>query len=887
MRGVAILVVLLAVFVVAAKVLLPAEKVRDLALAQAESRLGRQVSVGEVDVSLQGGLGVRLADFVVHNPEGFAGDPLVATKSLDLKLALGPLIKGEIRINRLVVESPVVNLVRLADGRDNFSFESLNDSAEVENETTSEAAAAAPPPMSVANLTLREGQITFTDAAAGDDGGQTMQLSGMTLGLSLADPAPGQFAVTGRLSAAKIEVSGPDPLPELQAALDFSMIWDANLSQLEIKQFDVTANEIALAVGGRLLLRPEEAPVGDLALQLPATKLNLLASFLPAETTAMLASESDPAGQLSGVVDLVLGADETVGAKGNLVVEGLALAVPDMPILNSTVNFDVTWQGAAAQLDLNQVQATLNDLPLTASGQVLLNTDVPKGKIQVQGKDLALVDLARFLPAELASLVQGSRESGLANAEVEVTLTGEQDVPMRSSGKVSVTNVDLALAQAFLPPDQPGIIAGRGDLVLDFAVAGDKPADVTYAGTFRGREISFTESGLVDELENLDASLSFTQDRVTVESCQAKFASGEFSLTGNLRDPFPYFLPPEMQGDAEMKTPHLEFDLRSPRLDVDRMLPAASPSGNNGAAKTAGSAKAPVPLDMEFPGLSCDGTFSADSLIYMEVPLTTVTGLVKLRERKFDVYDVKGRVYHGTVAGQMAVDLNDLNDPVFNGQYQATEIEVDNFVTRFAGLAGVVFGGCNLGGSFDAHGLDPESIRNSLSLNADADIKQGKVVTSGNVHSALSGLASQAGQTLNHEQALRDLAAHISVENGRVGISAMKTRLGQFGDVTIDGYYGFNGDLDYRGTVLLTEAQTSQLFNGSSLLRELGKLLGSERPARLALPLSVGGTRLKPKVKLDLGAVTNDLQKLAVKEQGRRLEDEAKDKLGDLLKKWK
>ncbi len=884
--GIGLAVLLLAV--VGVKLFLPAEKIRDLALAQAQARLGREVSVGEVAVSLRGGLGVRLADFVVHNPAGFAGAHLVATKAVDLKLEIGPLIKGEVRVNRLVVEAPVVNLVRQADGSDNFTFvtPAVTDTTATSPDTGAEAAPA-PPPLSVASLKLQGGQVSFSDATVVEAGLQAMQLSDLNLNLSLADPTPGRFQTAGNLSVARIEIVGPPHVPDLTAAADFDLTWDATASELDITTLDLVVNDTPVAVSGHLVTA-EKAPVGALKINVAEITLAQLVAYLPLESAARFSRDSANNGTLKTAVEVTLGADETAHATGTVNASGLVLAEPDLPPLSAAVDFDVMWHTVSSQLDITRIEAKVNDLPLSCWGQVSTAGSAPTGQIQVQTHDLELADLVVFLPPELATKLQGHRNPGKIDADVELTLTGNKTVPVHSSGAISMTNVDLAIAQPFLPPGQPGTLAGHGDLDLTFVDKTGDPAQMTYAGTLTTRGVSFTESGLVDELEDLDAKLQFTQDKFTVEQCRAQFASGRFTLTGSLQDPFPYFLPPEMQGDGEMKTPYLSFDLRSPKLDVDRLLPAASPT-EAGADQSGGSAtrKTSVPTDLEFPGLSCDGTFSADSLIYMQVPLTQVTGKVKIRDRKFSAYEVQGAVFHGEVDGQVDVDLNDLNDPVYRGQYQARDIEVDNFMTRFAGLAGVVFGGCNMSGGFDAHGLDPEGIRNSLSLNADAGIKQGKVMTAGNVHTALNKLANQAGQNLNQEQALRDLATHISVENGRVGVSALKTRLGQFGDVTIDGYYGFNGDLSYNGTVLLTEAQTTQLFNGSSMLRELGRLLGSERPARLALPLSVGGTRVSPKVKLDLSSVTDDLQKRVVKEQGRKLEDEAKSKLGDLLKKFK
>lgn len=746
-------------------IFLPAEKIRDLALAQAREKLGRQVSVGEVDVSLRGGLGVRLQEFAIHNPAGFAGPHLLATEALDLKLALRPLLRGEFRVRRLVLAGPVLNLARQADGSNNFTFGAEAAAAEG-SVAAADSSATAAPPLSVASLTVQDGQISYNAAATADSPGQEWRLAGLVAGLSLTDPAPGRYRATGHLTSPAITVT-----------------------------------------------RPEIAPV-----------------------------------------------------------------------LNADLDFELTWDASQSRLDLDRIQGEVSQLPLTCTGHVVTGGGALTGEIVFQGKDLSLVKLAEMAPPEVAAKVQGGPDSGRVDVTLNLDMTGTATASVRTGGVVKVRDADLTLAQPFLPPEQSGRLAGRGDLDLNFTVVADKSAPATYDGTVTVRGASYTESGLVDELQDLDAVLRFRPDEITVDQCRARFASGTFDLTGVLRDPFPYFLPPEMQTGTEVKTPHLSFDLRSPRLDVDRLLPAASPTGaeTGGEPQAAGSGAGAA---RQFPDLNCDGTFSADSLIYMQVPFTAVTGQVTLRDRVLRCNDVVGAVYHGRVDGQVAVDLNDLNAPGYSGTYQAREIEVDNFLTRFAGLAGVVYGGCDMTGSFAASGRTGETIRNSLSLNSDAGIKQGRVVTKGSAHTALGKLAAQTGRELGHEQALRDLATHISVADGRVAVNELTTRLGDLGDLTVDGSYAFTGDLDYSGRIRLTKDQTDLLFAGG-VLAELGQLLGSQRPERLELPLTVGGTRSDPKFKLDLSAVTGELQQRAIDEQGNRLKDEAKDKLKDLLNRW-
>nr|MEE4269154.1 AsmA-like C-terminal region-containing protein [Candidatus Krumholzibacteria bacterium] len=430
----------------------------------------------------------------------------------------------------------------------------------------------------------------------------------------------------------------------------------------------------------------------------------------------------------------------------------------------------------------------------------------------------------------------------------------------------------------------------QGDLDVDLTVGPGGVDELTYQGTAVFRKASYTETELIDELKSMDAELKFNQDQFTVVRSDLKFNSGQFKLTGTLRDPFPYFLPPEMQKGQPVKRPHLDFALTSPRLDVDRLMPAASPSGATAAAKGQGTPAPAAVLDMEFPDLTASGTFQADSLIYMQVPFTRITGKVKIQDLIVTCSEIKGAVYGGAVSGQVDVGLKNLNDPTYGGTYQAQNIEVNNFMQRFVGLAGVVFGGASMSGNFNAHGRDPDVIRNSLTLNSDAQMNEGRLVTRGQVNSTLAQLAEYSGRTLGGEQTLRDLATRIKVDQGRVGLDNLSMKLGDWGDLKFSGFYSFTGNLDYNGGLKLTPEATDRIF-ASGVMAELAKLLGSSRPQRLDLPLTVGGTRTDPKIKLDLGTVTSDLQKKAVEQQKNNLKDEAKDqlnnKLGDLLKKWK
>jgi uncharacterized protein involved in outer membrane biogenesis len=94
---------------------------RDFLIGQAEQALGRKISVGEVEATLWGGVGVRLTNFAMADDPGYSADEFISAKDLQLNLQLWPLLKREFQIKRVVLHDPVIRIIRGANGEFNFS----------------------------------------------------------------------------------------------------------------------------------------------------------------------------------------------------------------------------------------------------------------------------------------------------------------------------------------------------------------------------------------------------------------------------------------------------------------------------------------------------------------------------------------------------------------------------------------------------------------------------------------------------------------------------------------------------------------------------------------------------------------------------------------------
>ncbi len=144
-------------------------KNKDFILTRAETALGRKVSIGDIGVTLRGGLGVRLENFVVADDPDFSSEPFVTAAYLQVNAKLLPLLKKDFQIKRIVLRDPVIQIIRNKQGVFNFnSFSGAGESnqasqASVSGSGTGQAAAAIPLVVGIASI--ENGEIHYVDHA--------------------------------------------------------------------------------------------------------------------------------------------------------------------------------------------------------------------------------------------------------------------------------------------------------------------------------------------------------------------------------------------------------------------------------------------------------------------------------------------------------------------------------------------------------------------------------------------------------------------------------------------------------------------------------------------------------------------------------------------------
>ena len=162
--------------------------------------LGREVSIGRAKISLWGGVGIAFEELRIKD-RSLSFD-LLQSKKLILNVKLLPLLKKEIKWNRIVLEAPTFHLLRDRNGRFNvldtlLTAEGLKGSQQKMIQTLST--------LFGGSFSIRDGEINFSDEGLGDPPLIT-QIRSFNLRLSkVSYQEPFPFQLDGKIVHSKKE----------------------------------------------------------------------------------------------------------------------------------------------------------------------------------------------------------------------------------------------------------------------------------------------------------------------------------------------------------------------------------------------------------------------------------------------------------------------------------------------------------------------------------------------------------------------------------------------------------------------------------------------------------------------------------------------------------
>jgi AsmA protein len=281
LRWILIIVVLLVIVIVALPFIIDANQFKPQIQSQFSDVLGREVKIGNLNLSILSG-SVVVNDISISDNPAFSHSPFLQAKSLKVGVELKPLIFSKaVRVTGISVDEPVISLIRSASGEWNFS--DLGSSRTTKKETSPKASGGiSESDISVKELTITNGRITITQSgkpsvydkvnikssnlsyatafpfslSAGLPGGGSLQLTGKAGPLNKTDmietPLSADISVKGFNLVASGAVA---PGSGLEGLIDFngSLTSDGRIVQ---SKGNANADKLLLVKGGTPSTRP-------------------------------------------------------------------------------------------------------------------------------------------------------------------------------------------------------------------------------------------------------------------------------------------------------------------------------------------------------------------------------------------------------------------------------------------------------------------------------------------------------------------------------------------------------------------------------------------------------------------------------------------------------
>jgi AsmA protein len=378
----------LLVVALAVPFLVDANRFRPLLQTKLSEALGREVTLGSLQLSILSGA-VAANDLAIADDPAFSKTPFVRAKSLAIGVELLPLIfSRKLNVTGIAIQAPEIDLIQTPEGVWNFS---------------SLGAKPAPP-------------APAPSASGAPD-----------LSVDLVKISDGRFTLAKVGAAAK-------PL-----VLDKVNLQVTDFSTTSSFPFSLAAN---MTGGGEMKLDGKAGPInaGDAAST--PFEANLHVTHLDVVLSGILDASLGVAGLVS-IEGSANSNNSAVTIIGKLKVDQLKLVKGGLPA-KPTAEFDI-----AMTHDLKKQTGTLSHASIhlgkdvaTLAGAYSLQGDKPVVHLKLSGHGLAVTELAAFLPA-LAVVLPAGSSIDQGTAAVDVTADGPLN-KLVEAGTVDLENTRLA-----------------------------------------------------------------------------------------------------------------------------------------------------------------------------------------------------------------------------------------------------------------------------------------------------------------------------------------------------------------------------------------------------------------------------------------------------------
>jgi AsmA protein len=888
MRKVGIALLIIVVLILAAALIVPhlidINSYHGQIQAQLEKKLGRQVALGQMSLSLFPP-SFQVADVMIgENPSFNTGRPFAAAEKLAVSVKLLPLLHKQVEIKSLELDRPRIELVRNPQGEWNFATLGQESKPAPAKNVPAPQQKSQPQPspqpsqpaesgnqpagqLTLANLRINDGQVAITDL-------QKHQSRAMYdhIDLEVSDFAPGQeFSIKaaahlpgqGKESVSLQGKGGPIRQADL---LNTNFDGKLGLNQVSISGLQKFLNSQALSgidsqVSGDAKIRNAEGklassgtikldnprihsvnvgyPIGldynvadDLkndVIQIQHADIKLGAT--PITIAGTLNTKPTPA-----QIDLKLTAAHASIAEAARLASAFGVAFGHGMDVNGQIDMNIHAKGAMNQPSMNG-RLTVHDVAVSGK-------ELPQ-PVKVNSVDLTLT------PDAIRSN-EFTATSGSTNVMVNFLLS--QYTSPRSSIDASLKTVNAHIGELLNMAKAYGVSAvegmsGDGLLSLDVHAQGPikDPAALNFSGAGKVQNAWLKPPTLTKPVQIRNSDMRFNQNSATLDNLAASI--GQTNATGSMTL-------------KNFTAPQVQFALNADKVNVTELqqLQVSSPAAPK-RAKAGGfwqlvpAAEAQAHAATSQPSMitkmTGGGTVNIGTVQYDNLVLNNVHSNVTLDRGVIRLNPLTSQLYGGQENGSVTIDARQAQ-PVIAANIKTDRVDANKLLSAVSSMKEVLYGllTSNVNASFSA--ANAESIVRTLNGKLGLNLVNGKLANVDLLHE-LGAVAKFAGGSAGAPKGFTNvtqLSGNFDVKNGVAQTNDLKAAI-DGGTMAAAGLVNLaDQTLNLHVTAVLNKAMSQQV-GGTQVGGFMNTALANSQ-GELVVPVIVTGRFQHPQVAPDV-----------------------------------
>jgi AsmA protein len=843
--------------------------------AQLEKRLGRQVTLGNMDLSLFPPSFEVANSTIAEDPRFASGRPFATAEKLAISVQFWPLLHKQLEVKSLELVHPHIELVRNFQGVWNFASlgkETKPSPANTPTVTTGSEGKQPAGQLTLANLFINDGQVAITDLQKHQSRAVYDHIDlnvtdfapdkAFNLKLTAHLPGPGKQAVWlagkgGPIKDADLLNTPFDGNLRLEQVSTAAAQKFLNSQALQGIDAVITGDAKVKNSGGKLAsngsIRMENARIHNVNVGYPIAldydvaddlttdvlriqKGNIKLGSTPVTIGGTINTHPDPA-----QLDLRLTASNASIAEAARLASAFGVAFGKDMDVKGQVTADIQARGAASkptlngQLSARNVDISGKDLPQPVHVNEVALTLTPD---TIRSNDFAATTGSTSVNANFM-LSHYTAPSSSINATLRA--------PNARLGEI----INIAKAVGISAVEG---VSGEGTISLDVRAQGPTKnmSALNFDGSGKITNATLNLPSLSKPVQLKNSDLRFNQNSASLQNLALSLGQTNVGGSLTLKD----FAAPQVQFNlnadkvniAELKQ-ILGAAPAQPQKragDFWQLVPRAYAQAPQAQATAAGSEPGFITR------MSGGGILTAGVIQYDDLVLNNTRANVSLDHGVIRMNPVTADLYGGKESGSITIDLRS-SQPIYQVNMKTDKVDANKLISSVSSLKQMLYGALasNLNASFGAQN-SADNIARSLNGNVDLNLSNGKLMKVDVLHEVAT-VGKFLGGNFAAPKGFTDitqLTGNFDVKNGVAQTSNLKALL-DGGTMAATGSVNLaDQSLNMRVIAVLNKA-LSQQVGGTQVGGYMSTALANNQ-GELVVPVIVTGTFQHPQVAPDL-----------------------------------